>query len=261
MSVTPTNVVVLAAGRGSRMRGLGAETPKWLLEIGGRTIADRQLEAVERARAEVPGAVASVRVVTGHAAEAVDRYLVDWNGGEAAGIHNEDFARLNNWFSVLTALRAEAVADDGRLVILNSDLFAEAGWIARFIVDSATTESDSLIAVDVERTLTDESMKVGARTEDGRELLTGIGKVDVEGPVGEYVGMLMAGGAVLRDFRSALEGFVGRPESADEWYERAVGNSARAGTAWEVWPTPDGNWVEIDDDGDHELARAMDRRP
>jgi len=40
---TTTHVLVLAAGEGSRLGALGAETPKWLLGAGERTIADRRL--------------------------------------------------------------------------------------------------------------------------------------------------------------------------------------------------------------------------
>lgn len=260
MSVTTVHVVVLAAGRGSRLQALGAQTPKWLLDVGGATIADVQLEAVKRARADLGDAVGSVRVVTGHAADEVDRYLAGHDSGSATPIHNPEYATLNNWYTVLVALQANVVAEGERLIILNSDLFASAGWFAEFIVDSASTDSDSLIAVDVERTLTDESMKVAAVEGGGRQLLSVIGKVAVEDPVGEYVGMLMAGGPVLRDFRAVLESFVGRPESTNEWYERAVGVSAASGTPWRVWPTPDGHWVEIDDDGDYAAARAMSER-
>lgn len=130
----------------------------------------------------------------GHAADEVDRYLAGHDSGSATPIHNPEYATLNNWYTVLVALQANVVAEGERLVILNSDLFASAGWFAEFIVDSASTDSDSLIAVDVERTLTDESMKVAAVEGGGRQLLSVIGKVAVEDPVGEYVGMLMAGG-------------------------------------------------------------------
>jgi CTP:molybdopterin cytidylyltransferase MocA len=57
------HVVVLAAGRGSRLGALGGATPKWLLPVAGRPIADRPLEGLGLAGP----AVGSVSVVTGHA--------------------------------------------------------------------------------------------------------------------------------------------------------------------------------------------------
>ena len=83
----------------------------------------------------------------------------------------------------------------------------------------------------------------------------------------------MARGAALAAFRETLEAFVGDRSEQDEWYERAVGLTAAAGTPWFVWPTPDSDWVEIDDDADYCAsvtssragrtadARALDRDP
>lgn len=245
-----THVVILAAGRGSRLGALGSGTPKWLLDVGGEVLAERQLEAVDDAGERV----ASVRVVTGHAAEAIERFLAERRSG-ATTIHNVDYARLNNWYSVLLPLRA--VCDpDARVVIVNGDLFAETSSMTAFLEACATTEAEALIAVDLERPLTDESMKVGVRA-DGT--LDRIGKVGIDDPVGEYVGMLMARGAALARLRDALEAFVGRPDAVDEWYEGAVGRTAAAGVAWVVWAMPSGRWVEIDDDDD--LAAAMDLVP
>ncbi len=213
-------------------------------------LAERQLEAIERAG----DGVASVRVVTGHAAEAIERFLAERPDG-AATLHNVDYARLNNWYSVLLPLRA--VEDpDARVVVINGDLFAETAVMAAFLEACAATEAEALIAVDLERPLTDESMKVEVRP-DGT--LDRIGKLGIDDPVGEYVGMLMARGSALARLREALEGFVGRPEAVDEWYEGAVGSTAAAGVAWVVWPMPSGRWVEIDDDDD--LAAAMELAP
>jgi choline kinase len=259
LSAANTCVVVLAAGRGSRLGSTGAETPKWLLPVGDRTIAERQLEAAEIARRETGGAIGPVHVVTGHADGAIGRFLADRSGDGARTLHNPDFAALNNWYSVLLALRELDRDDDGsRIVIVNGDLFARPAWIAAFLAESATTDSTSLIGVDLARRLTDESMKVSVAGEPQTVEL--IGKVGVEDPAGEYVGLLMARGPVLRAFRAALERFVGDDGSRDEWYERAVGLTAAEGTPWFVWPTPDSDWVEIDDDGDLQLGQELASR-
>lgn len=251
-----THVVVLAAGRGSRLGALGEERPKWLLEVGERTIAERQLEAIAQARQRAPGAIASIQVVTGHAAAEIERFLGDRSGENVSILHNVDYARLNNWYSVLLALRLLGDDPRARIVIVNGDLLAEPEWLAGFIAESATTAHESLIGVDLARRLTHESMKVATK-ESRPAVVREIGKIGVDAAVGEYVGLLMARGSVLAAFRERLEGFVDRPEHADEWYERAVGLSAADGAAWVVRPTPDSDWVEIDDDGDYEAALAL----
>jgi choline kinase len=251
-----SEVLVLAAGRGSRLGDRSESVPKWLLEVGPVTIAERQLEAIEHAAGR--GAeIDSVRVVTGHAADAVERFLVGREGIEVATSFNPDYARLNNWYSVLLGLRA---ADPGidRVVIVNADLFAPAEWLAAFIADAATTPQESLIGIDLERELTDESMKVALRRAEGGEAVAAIGKGAVTPAAGEYVGLLMAGGAVLERFRTALEGFVGDASAADAWYEQAVGVTAAKGTDWLAWPTPGTGWVEIDDAADLRAAVALE---
>jgi len=249
-------VVVLAAGKGSRLGTLGEETPKWLLDVGGRTIAQRQLDAVERAELDLGGRIAGLTVVTGHAAGAIEDCLAAHHRAGAEALHNPHYAEINNWYSVLLALREVPGRGDQRVVIVNADLCADPDWMARFVIQSATTDREALIAVDLARELTDESMKVSIGGGEPAALAE-IGKVGVEQAAGEYVGMLMARGGALDEFRAALEGFVGRPEHVNEWYERAVGLTAAAGTPWTIWETPDSRWVEIDDDADLELAAAM----
>jgi choline kinase len=251
-----THVVVLAAGKGTRLGEVGAERPKWLLEIGGQTIADRQLAAVEWARREAGGDIGEVTIVTGHAAREIDRFIAEQNGTGAAALHNPLYAEANNWYSVLLALREVPNHAEARVVIVNGDLYAAPPWIGAFLAESARAEADSLIGIDLGRELTAESMKVSLDAADPT-LVRGIGKVGIDPAAGEYVGLLMARGPVLRAFRETLEAFVGVESSRDEWYERAVGLTAGRGVPWTVWPTPDSDWVEIDDDQDLSQAREL----
>ena len=239
---------MLAAGCGRRLGALGDGTPKWLLQVGDRTLADRQLEAI----AQAAQSVASVRVVVGHAAEAIRLMLAAREDGEVALVANPQFAELNNWWSLLRALRE--LPDDGPVAVINADLLAQPDHVADFLAEAAGGEADGLLAVDLVKDLTDESMKVSL---SASETLAQIGKVGIEEPVGEYVGMMMARGDALRRLRGVLEGFVGRPGAADEWYEGAVGRTAAAGTGWHVWPMPPGGWVEIDDDADLRAAESL----
>jgi choline kinase len=241
------HVVVLAAGRGSRLGALGDRTPKWLLQVGGRTLADRQLEGITLAAASV----ASVRVVVGHGADAIEAELAG-RSQEVRIVANPEYASLNNWWSLLRALRE--LPDDDPIVLLNADLLTEPEHVAAFIAEAATGTADGLLAVDLVKELTDESMKISLTPEGTLEL---IGKVEVDAPVGEYIGMLMARGTVLRRLRAVLEGFVGHAGAVNEWYEGAVGETAAAGVAWHVWAMAPGGWVEIDDDADLEAAQLL----
>ncbi|MFP5370719.1 MAG: NTP transferase domain-containing protein [Actinomycetes bacterium] len=244
---SPVHVVVLAAGRGSRLAALGEETPKWLLEVQGRTLADRHLEGVARAGE----AVASTNVVVGHAAHAIESALAG-RPEDVRVIPNPEYAEINNWWSLLRALRV--LPDDGPMAVINSDLLVAPGAVAAFLREAAEGAADALLAVDLERQLTDESMKV-SRGPGGT--LARIGQVGIDDPVGEYIGLLAARGDALRRYRAALESFVDREECLNEWYEGAVGRTAAAGLGWHIWPTPSGAWVEIDDDADLAAAQSL----
>ena len=241
------HVVVLAAGRGSRLGALGDATPKWLLHVGGRTLADRHLEGIARAG----GSVASVRVVVGHAAEAIEVELAD-RSQHVGVVANPEYAELNNWWSMLRALRE--LPDDGPIVLLNADLLVEPEHVTAFVEAAAAGPADGLLAVDLVKQLTHESMKVSLTAD---ATLARIGKVEIDAPAGEYVGMLMARGVALRRLRVVLEGFVGRPDAVNEWYEGAIGQTAAAGVPWHVWAMAPGGWVEIDDDADLEAAESL----
>jgi choline kinase len=247
------HLVVLAAGRGQRLGPHGNETPKWLLEVGGTTIADRQLEGVRRAP---QAGVATVRVVVGHAAEEIARFAAE-RDPEIRLVDNPDYDKINNWLSLLLALRALGDLDeDERVVVFNADLLASPDWFAAFLEAAARTDDEALIAVDTARRLTDESMKVSG--EDQLEL---IGKVGVQRPVGEYVGMLMARGAARVRLQATLESYLGDKGAIDNWYEHAVGDMAAAGVPWILWPTPDSRWIEIDDPADLESAGDLEGSP
>lgn len=73
-----TKAVLLAAGRGSRLGALTADTPKPLLAAAGRPIIVHILEGLRRAGIE------EITVVTGYLGDVLEREL---GNGEASGLH------------------------------------------------------------------------------------------------------------------------------------------------------------------------------
>lgn len=245
-------VIVLAAGHGRRLGPAGGPGPKWLIEVGGECIAERQLRAVERAL----GPATEVLVVVGHAADRVERFC---RRREARSdlrptlIHNPHHATRNNWYSLLVGLEAlDGRSPGGVVVVLNSDLFAPPGWIGSFLAAATHLgEVPGTLAVDVDRPLTDEAMKVAAGPgANGLRWCTAIGKVAVADPVGEYVGMTALGPEGRSRVHAALRTFDDDPGRVDAWYEGAFQQLTDEAPFLSVWPTPSSSWVEIDDDDD-----------
>jgi choline kinase len=242
-------LIVLAAGTGTRLGDLTATTPKWLLDVGGGRVADRQIGAL----AGSFELTRQLRVVTGHGAAAVPEFLRGQGLAEDCTLFNEHYATRNNWYSVLLALRACAAEDPERVYVLNSDLYAPAQMYRQFVAESRAAGPGACLAIDSTHRLTDEAMKV--RTEDGR--IVDIGKVGVDDPSGEYVGMLMLDRPAVHRLRELLEQWERDARDPNGWYETVI----RDGLLTEVFCRPvevgGAPWVEIDDLADLERAGSV----
>lgn len=249
-------VVVLAAGVGRRLGEGDGKDPKWLTHVGGRPIAEHQLSGLELALDESCCAV----VVGGHGVDRLQRWLERRPTPFPVDVCvNDDHVRRNNWYSLLIGL--QWLSDrgwGGAAVVLNSDLCAEPGWFERFFRHVRAHPGDGgVLAVDLERPLTGEAMKVDVRRgAPGEVRCVRIGKTGVEQPSGEYVGMAGFGPGGWRRLLEALRSFCDRPELANAWYESAI-QVLMDQEVVGVWPVPDTRWTEIDDQADLAAARRL----
>jgi choline kinase len=82
--------IIIAAGRGVRMRPLTEDQPKCLLPIAGRTLLDWTIDGLRGAGCD------EVVVVTGHAADAIDR-------DDIVKVRNTDYVNNNILHSLMYA--------------------------------------------------------------------------------------------------------------------------------------------------------------
>lgn len=238
MTSAKATVVILAAGRGSRLAPHTDDRPKCLVDVGGTTPLDLCLDAVARS-----GRVAEVRIVVGHARERIgERLAARRDPHPVREVPNPRFDTANNLVSTLF-VRDLA----GRpFLIVNSDVVCH----PRILADALEETADSLI-VDPAHPPRDEAMKV--RYRDGR--LEAIGKgLDPATAAGEYIGVARfspAGGIAFFEAADRLLEAGGE----QEWYEAAIAVAAmrhpfgRRSTAGLPW-------IEIDDPIDLERART-----
>lgn len=101
------NAIILAAGRGSRMKNLTEERPKCLVELRGKTLLDWQLTALRAA------GISEIAIVTGYKRELLaDRGLVEF--------HNPRWAETN---MVSSLACAEEWLRAGQCIVSYSDIF------------------------------------------------------------------------------------------------------------------------------------------
>lgn len=119
--------VILAAGMATRLRPLTDRCPKCLLEVGGKSLLQRSLDAL------MENGIRMFVVVTGYKGEMIERFILDHyqeqiGRGDASFrfIDNKDYATTNNIYSLWLA-RPEV---DGReFLLLDSDLLYDSKLI------------------------------------------------------------------------------------------------------------------------------------
>ena len=235
--------LVLAAGAGRRLHPLTADLPKTLLEVeDGRTVLDVVLANLRAA------GVDDVAVVTGVAAERIRERapaLERRHGVRLDLIHNDRAEEWNNAYSLWLA--REALAEGALLV--NGDTVHPPSVEEALL---RTRGPDVLIAVDREKALAEEHMKV-LLDDDGT--MRRINKaIDPAAAAGEYIGVTLLEPAAAQPVADALETTWRRDPSL--YYEDGFQEFADRGGTIRSVPIGAVDWVEIDELDD--LARARE---
>ncbi|MEK7118870.1 MAG: phosphocholine cytidylyltransferase family protein, partial [Patescibacteria group bacterium] len=168
--------VILAAGRGTRLRQLTEKTPKCLIRVGGLPILHRQLAALEK------NGITEAIVVVGFLAETVRQYVnAHFPHMKSVFVVNDRFASTNTLYSL--ALAAQHIPADSEVFLLNGDVVFDRE-IIRYLLDADPTKS--YIAANRER-CGEEEIKISL-AEDGTIALLSK-KVNPAEALGEGVGI------------------------------------------------------------------------
>lgn len=234
------SAVILAAGRGARLAPLTDQRPKCLLPVGGRTILDRQLDALARA------GVHDVAVVTGHAAEAIEEHIARRPG--VRGVRNLRHATADNLASCHVA--RDHFSGEASL-LLNGDLLFEDGVLGDLL---AAEPVPILIAIDRKPLYDADDMKV--MTTD--HWLSRIGKHLAQAD-GEAIGITLLRGAGRALFLGQVEARLAAPGGERALYPEALDALARQDHV-SVRSVHGRRWIEIDTPDDLAAAEAMSWR-
>jgi choline kinase len=227
----PQHAIILAAGNGTRMGTLTVDRPKAMLEVGGVSLIDRQLEALRAS------GIQHVTIVTGYMAHKLHSHL----GRAVRFVQNEHYRETNSLYSLWLA---REVLRRGS-VVMNSDTLISPILLSMLV--QAPVRDAAL--VDLRRSLGPEEMKVRLR----KGFVIDFGKeLPAEHSHGENVGILKfspQGGIHLARHLEVL---------VSSGHTRAWAPLAFAALARE-WPvgavsTHGIRWTEID--FPHDLARA-----
>ncbi|HWA15536.1 MAG TPA: phosphocholine cytidylyltransferase family protein [Gemmatimonadales bacterium] len=239
---TDTQAIILAAGSGTRLRPLTLDTPKCLIDVGGKTILARQLERL--AAAGIRRAV----VVTGYLNEQVTSHLRQYPqaGMEVRLAPNADYATTGNCMSVLAA---RGQVDAGTIVLCDGDVVLTGDALTRLAAEPCS----AALLLDTETRLAEEEMKAELDAKGNVRRLSK--QLDPATCAGESIGIQKVGGAALPIFWATLESMRDGGDTQG-YYEDAFQRMVNAGVTFRTVPIGHHEWTEIDDLADLEDARA-----
>ena len=236
--------LILAAGRGSRMRQLGDERPKCLVELAGRPLLERQVAALRS------GGIGEVGVVRGYRAEMLS----------FPGLSYFDNSRWAETNMVASLAAAAEWLRSGPVIVSYADIFYRAALVRSL----GGAQGDLVITYDrAWRTLWTQRFADPLadaetfRTNDAGELLEIGGRTrDIDEIQGQYMGLLKFTPVAWR----AVESLLDRLETTVRDRLDMTGLLRRllaAGTARIRTVGTDGQWGEVDNPGDVALYEAM----
>jgi choline kinase len=233
--------VVLAAGSGRRLRPVTDRVPKCLIDVGGRTLLDRLLDALATA------GVARVVIVTGYLADRLEAHVAARPAQlDCYCVRNPEYDTTNNAASLAAA--RQAIGAGGFLlcdsdVIFSVDLFS--GLTAH--------PGDCVLAVDSSLPWHEEAMKVSLRADRTvRRVSKQVGEAESGG---ESIGLQKIGARAAPVLWDVLSPLV-RSDAATAYYEDAFQKMIDRGVTFEIQPVLSGSWMEIDDAADLAAART-----
>lgn len=236
--------IILSAGQGSRLGHLVADRPKCLIELNGRSLLDRQLDALARA------GVGEAVVVTGFHDELVDQAVAARSGGpRVTTVYNPFYKVADNTGSLYLA--REHLGGD--CLVWNGDTLVSDALLARVIANARPG-----ICVTIDR-------KAGGYDEDDMKVieeggrLRAIGKRIAEGVNAESIGLIAFRDGAAEGFRAAIERAMRTSEGTTIWYLRVIHHLAQNGEVWTLDIAGE-QWAEVDFPDDLEVAEALARR-
>ena len=233
--------VILAAGMAKRLRPLTDTKPKCLLEVGGRTLLERTVCAMQKA------GVTEFVVVTGYRADQIREFLfTHYPQSTVHFLHNADYEHNNNIYSLWMAGK---VVRGREFLLMDSDILCDPAAVVRI-----ANELESALAVN-RHELGEEEMKVVV---DAEMHITEISKTcQPENAMGESVGIEKITATYSEALYRELDLMILQEKLIDIFYERAFERLIPQGHTFRVVDTTEYFSYELDTPEDFERAQQL----
>jgi choline kinase len=239
--------IILSAGQGSRLGHLTDDRPKCLIEFNGRTLLDRQLDAL------AANGIEEAVVVTGFRDDQIEAALKRRGdaGPRVRTVYNPFYKVADNLGSLFVA--REEIAGD--VLVWNGDTLVSETLMARVVGNRG--QDGICVTIDRKDGYDEDDMKVVV-DEAGR--LHAIGKrLDLGDVNAESIGLLAFRGAGAQTFRHAIERAIRTSEGTTIWYLRVIHQIAQEAPVWTL-DIKGEEWGEVDFPEDVDNAQALAAR-
>lgn len=134
-SLLPVDAVLMAGGRGERLRPLTLDTPKPLLELGGKCIIDHNIEALAR------NGITHISVTVNYLAEQIEEHF----SHPVAGVKVKCVKEPCRLGTIGSLTLVDDIEND-TILLMNSDIFTNVNYEDMY-VNHIESETDVTVAV------------------------------------------------------------------------------------------------------------------
>ena len=224
--------IILAAGKGTRLDG-AAVKPKCLVEVGGSTLLNRQIETLRAS------GVKDIVVVIGFGGESIREHC----DNEVSFVENVDFAQTSSLYSLWLA--REHLSEG--FVVLNSDVLFHPQMLSDLL---ESNHPDALLISDTDlNPMGDEEMKIKLQNRFVVDISKTMNPLDADG---ENVGIVKFGPAGAKVLVQYMNELIANGAKKD-WAPRAFLEYSRHHPLHAL-STGGLPWIEIDFPQDYQRA-------
>jgi choline kinase len=234
------DALIMAAGRGSRLGAHTDERPKSLIDLGGVSPLELQIDILATRGIE------RVMVVTGYRREEVASAAIARADGRL-----EILPIWNPFWPVTNVIGSAWMARD-HLTTSFVYMHADTVFEPSILDDLLAADGDAVVPIDF-RSCEPEQMKARVVDERVAHLSKDLGPADT---AGEFIGIGVFRDGALAPIRTGLDAVLGAG-TLTAYFEAALNHAIDAGLKVLTVATAGRAWTEIDFEADLELARSL----
>ena len=233
--------VILAAGMAKRLRPLTDTKPKCLLEVGGRTLLERTVRAMQQA------GITEFVVVTGYRGEQIRGFLeTSFSSPHFTFLHNSDYEHNNNIYSLWMAGEVVRGRD---FLLMDSDILCDPAAVV-----AIAKQEESALALN-RHECGEEEIKVIV---DANNRITEINKTcNPKDAIGESVGIERMTAEYSTALYQELDQMITKEGLIDVFYERCFERLIPQGHTFKVVDTTHYFSYELDTPEDFQRAQEL----